>query len=78
MDIQTRKLNIIEYLIGLNDENIFKVIEDIINRSKEGKDIRYKSFTQEELIKRAEESNTDYLAGNYTDQDQLEITSANW
>jgi hypothetical protein len=62
MDLQTRKLNIIEYLIGLKDENIFKVIEDVINQSKTGKELSYSPFTQKELIERAKKSNEDYPA----------------
>ena len=34
MDLQTRKLNIIEYLIGLTDESVFNVFEEIVNESK--------------------------------------------
>lgn len=78
MNLQTRKLNVIEYLIGLTDENIFRVIEDMVNKSKSGERQTYKPFTQQELIKRAKKSNDDYLAGNFKDQEQLEIESKNW
>ena len=78
MDLQTRKINIIEYLIGIKDEKIFSIIEDLIKKSKSDKELTYRPFTQQELIERAKESNKDYLAGNFTDQDELEVESKNW
>ena len=78
MDLQSRKLNIIEYLIGLKDEDLFKVIEDIVNKSRTAKKQSLKTFTQKELIERAKKSNEDYIAGNFTDQENLEIESKNW
>ena len=78
MDLQTRKLNLIEYLIPLQDENVFKVIEEYIHKSLKSNKQALKQFTQEELIQRAEESNTDYLAGNFKSQEQLETESNDW
>ena len=78
MDLQTRKLNLIEYLIGLQDENTFEIIEDTINKAKNKLDQSLKPFTQKELIERAKKSNTDYLAGNFKTQEQLEIELKNW
>ncbi|MCD4773827.1 MAG: hypothetical protein K8R41_10645 [Bacteroidales bacterium] len=78
MDLQTRKLNLIEYLIRLQDENIFKIIEDTINKSVSNTDQALKPFTQDELIERAIKSNADYLAGNFKTQEQLEIEAKKW
>jgi len=78
MDLQTRKLNIIEYLISLKDENIFKAIEDVINKAKPVRKQSFRNFTQKELIERAKKSDEDYLSGNFTEQEQLEIKSKNW
>ena len=78
MDLQTRKLNIIEYLIGLQDENIFRTIEDVIYKSSKETEQALKPLTQEELIERAKKSNADYLAGNFKTQERLEIESKNW
>ena len=78
MDLQTRKLDIIEYLIRLKDEKIFYLIEDLIIRSKSGQDIPYRPLTKQELIERAKKSNEDYLSGKFTDQKKLEIESKNW
>ncbi len=76
MDLQTRKLNVIEYLIRLTDENIFNVIEKIVNESK-NKSVN-RRFTQQELIERAVKSNQDYQAGKIKNQSQLEAESKNW
>ncbi len=78
MDLQTRKLNLIEYLIGLQDEKSFRIIEETIKKSKKDLDQSLKPFTQEELIERAKKSNSDYLAGKFKIQEQLEIESRNW
>jgi hypothetical protein len=76
MDLQTRKLNIIQYLIELKDEKFFSKIETII-KDKIGDD-NFKPFTQEELLSRIKRSNDDYLKGNFKTQEQLEIESENW
>ena len=78
MDLQTRKLNVIEYLIGLTDESIFKVFEEIVNKSKSTEPKTNRPFTRQDLIERAKKSNNDYLAGNFKDQEQLETESKNW
>ncbi len=78
MDLQTRKLHVIEYLINLKDEGLFQAIEDIVNKSKLKQDKPLKKFTPEELIKRAKQSNDDYNAGRFIDQKTLEKESENW
>ncbi len=78
MDLQTRKLNVIEYLIGLKDESIFSVFEKIVNESKSKGTKTYRTFSRQELIDRAKKSNLDYLAGNFKDQEQLETESKDW
>jgi hypothetical protein len=78
MDLQTRKLNLIEYLIGLQDEKIFKRIEDSIINDLQAKNPSLEQITQEELTVRAQKSNNDYIAGKVMDQEQLEKESGNW
>lgn len=50
MDIQTRKLNAIEYLIGLQDEKTFNIIEESIRKTMTQKKNELKRFTQGQLI----------------------------
>ena len=76
--LQARKLDVIEYLKGLTDENVFKVIEEFVNKSKSGKVKTYEPYTVDEMVSRAAEANADYLAGNYKSQDDLEKESENW
>ncbi|MGE4288822.1 MAG: hypothetical protein AB7E36_09045 [Salinivirgaceae bacterium] len=80
MDLQTRKLNVIEYLIGLKDEKIFSKIESTILESMQAKQKTgsLKSLTAEEIIDRANRSNRDYEQGNCLTQDELERKSLNW
>lgn len=78
MDLQTRKLNAIEYLINLNDESLFKIVEATIDSTKSQKSIKAKSLTKKQLIYRAKLSNQDYLSGKYKTQEQLELESKSW
>ena len=78
MDLQTRKLNAIGYLINLQDENIFTKIESTIESIKSQKDIKVKPFTKKQLVDRAKRSNQDYLSGKFETQEQLELESENW
>jgi hypothetical protein len=80
MDLQTRKLNAIEYLAGLRDEKIFRKIESTITEVQktqiEKRNI--KPFTQKQLMDRAKKSSQDYLTGKNKTQEQLEKESENW
>ncbi len=78
MDLQTRKLNAIEYLIHLQDEDVFREIERTIFKAKDTKGKAFKPFTEKQLIERAKKSNKDYLAGKFKTQEQLEIDSQRW
>ncbi|MBZ0243247.1 MAG: hypothetical protein K8F24_08550 [Bacteroidales bacterium] len=78
MDLQTRKLNLIEYLIGIQDEKIFQRIEDSINKTLQTANQPLRQFTQQELTERALKSNEDYHLGKFQDQEKLEKESNNW
>jgi hypothetical protein len=78
MDLQTRKLNAIGYLINLQDEKVFTKIEATIDSIRAKKDSKLKLFTKKQLIDRAKRSNQDYLAGRFKSQEQLELESENW
>ncbi len=76
MSLQTRKLNLIAYLTSLKDEKLFQKIEASIMSIKEKE--KPSVFSEEELILRAEEANSDYLKGKYTSQEILEKESESW
>ncbi|WP_166387103.1 hypothetical protein [Polaribacter sp. 11A2H] len=75
MNIQARKLSLIEYLVSLKDDNLFEKIEESVLELKGSK---LSVFTEEELILRAKEANLDYNKGNYSTQEDLEKESKNW
>jgi len=78
MDLRTRKLNAIEYIAGLEDENAFKNVELAILENKARFNKKFKPLTQKQLLTRAEKSNKDYLIGKYRTQETLEKESENW
>ena len=77
MDLQTRKLNLISYLVQLQDEKFIEKIEKIIlkNQNEKSEDI---PFTTDELLNRIEKSENDLKNGNFKTQDELEQLSENW
>ncbi len=78
MDLKTRKLNAIEYLIGLQDEKVFSRIEETILQSKKDRERELKPLSQRQLLERAKKSNKDYTSGKVKTQEELEIESENW
>lgn len=80
MDLQTRKLKAIEYLIGLRDEKIFSKIESTIVevQKQQTAQLSKKPFSVEQLLDRSNRSTSDYLSGKYLTQEQLEKESENW
>ncbi len=78
MDLQTRKLNAIEYIAGLKDESIFNKIELAIFENKVRNERKLKPLTQKQLLDRAEKSNEDYKTGRYKTQEALEKESDSW
>ena len=78
MDLTTRKLNAIEYIAGLDDENAFNNIElaNIESKVRNGRKLR--PLTQKQLLSRAEKSNKEYLTGKYKTQESIEKESENW
>ncbi|MCA1759168.1 MAG: hypothetical protein LC658_05310 [Bacteroidales bacterium] len=78
--MQSRKLNAIEYLAGLHDEKIFRIIESTIIevRKIQVEKRNMKPFTQRQLIDRAKRSSEDYSSGKFISQEQLEKNSENW
>ena len=79
MDLQTRKLTIIEFLAGLQDVIIISEMEKILKkfRATKAKTV-LKPMTEEELIARAIKSNKDIEAGRVISQEDLEKESENW
>ncbi|MGY5845993.1 hypothetical protein ACW6QP_01120 [Salegentibacter sp. HM20] len=70
MDLKSRKLKIIDYLIHLNDENVVKEIESILYNEFDAEEFR--KFSKEELIKRTQKSEKDIEAGRVISQEDVE------
>ena len=78
MDLQTRKLNAIEYIARLQDESIFDKIELAISENKVRNERKLRPFTQKQLLARAEKSDREYQTGKFKTQDVLEKESESW
>jgi hypothetical protein len=78
MNPEARKFKVIEYLIQLQDQELFSKIENIILRSKNSKLQHPKPLTREEVISRAKQSNEDFASGKVITQDELKSEIKNW
>ena len=70
VNMQDRKLNIIEQLIILNDEKVFQQVEELINKSLKRPPLS--RFSVAELRERAEQANKDIAEGKLFSQDEVE------
>ena len=76
LNIQERKLNVIEQLIVLNDEEVFKEVIALINSSFKYPPLN--RLTKHELENRAKISNKNIEQGDVYSQDEVEKISENW
>ncbi len=74
MSIQARKLSVIEYLVALTDERELDRIEATIAATRSS----MVTLTEEQLLERARQSESDYANGRVTSQDDLERESKCW
>ena len=76
--LQLRKMSLIEYLLGVQDEKAFAKIE--LNILKSLKAIKPNDivFTKHDLLERAEFSNNQIKKGHVLTQKELENQSKNW
>lgn len=76
INIQDRKLSIIERVIMLDDDKILKLVEDLINTSLHKPVL--KKLTKQELVTRAELSDKDIENGDVYSQKDAEKLSQSW
>ena len=76
LNVQNRKLSIIEQVITLNDDEILKKIEELIHTSLH-KPVLNK-LTKQELVTRAELSDKDIENGDIYLQEDAEKLSQGW
>ena len=77
-DLQLRKISLIEYLLGIQDEKVFAKVESNIHKSIKSVKPNDIIFTKSEIIERAGFSNKQIKKGHVLSQKELEIQSKNW
>jgi hypothetical protein len=77
MNLSTKKLQLIEYLINCQDEKLFDKIEATIKDSQQ-QEFTKAPFSQKQMVERAKLANEDYLSGRYKTQKQLKTESETW
>jgi hypothetical protein len=78
MDLQTRKLKVISYLIDIQDEKVLDQIEAAVIGVRGKRKISTTILTPKQLVERAKKSDNDYQAGRVKTQDQLEKEAETW
>jgi hypothetical protein len=76
--LQIKKINLIEYLLGIQDEKIFDKIESTIHKSLKSMKPVDIVFTKSELIERANFSAKQIKNGYVLSQQELEAQANNW
>ncbi len=76
--LQLRKISLIEYLLGIQDEKIFDKVESNIHKSLKSVNPIDIVFTKDEIIERAEFSNKQIKKGHVLSQKELEAQSKKW
>ena len=76
--LQLRKISLIEYLLGIQDEKTFDKIESNIHKSLKSIKPVDIVFSKSELIERADFSNKQIKKGHVLSQKELEAQSKNW
>jgi hypothetical protein len=78
VNFKLRKMSIIEYLMGIQDETLFKKVENSIQESLKTVKPEEQLFTKEILLERAEVSNEQIKKGLILNQKDIEKQSENW
>ena len=76
--LQLRKISLIEYLLGIQDEKVFAKVESNIHKSIKSLKPSDIVFSKDEIIERAEFSNKQIKKGHVLNQKELEIQAKNW
>lgn len=76
--LQLRKINLIEYLVGIQDEKFFDKVESAIHKRLKSVKPFDIVFTKAEIKERAAFSNKQIKKGHILSQKELETQSKNW
>ncbi len=77
-NLQLRKMSLIEYLLGIQDEKIFDQVETKIQETLKSIKPVDIIFTTDQLIERAKFSNKQIKKGHVLNQKDLKAQSKNW
>ena len=77
-NLHLRKISLIAYLLGIQDEKIFDKVESNIHKSLKSVNPNDIVFTKENILERAEFSNKQIKKGHVLSQKDLEAQSKNW
>ncbi|MCF6352893.1 MAG: hypothetical protein L3J06_07770 [Cyclobacteriaceae bacterium] len=83
MDMQTRKLNFIQEVLTVSDENLISKLESLLKKERSKEEItgfttEGKSMTKEAYIRGIDEARLQIKEGKYVSQEELEKQSENW
>jgi len=79
MNIQAKKLSLIEKLIGLSDTTTINKIDELLNnRLVSSYEAKQKPMTGEEYKMRLDKAEDDFKNGRIISQEDLEKESENW
>lgn len=78
MDIQSKKLSLIEWLSGLQDESLINILDNI-RKQLDREDFKSSQpISTEEYIAKLERSMMDYEKGNYLSLEELQQEIMKW
>jgi len=79
MDLQTKKLTLIERLIWLSDTTTISKIDKLLNKTiKEKYEAKLKPMTDAQYKARLDKAEYDFKKGNVTAQSDMEKEIQNW
>ncbi len=83
MDIQTRKLNFIQEILAVRNENLISKLESLLKKEKLKEEVigftaDGKPITKEAYIQDIDEARLQMKEGKYLSQEELEKQSENW
>ncbi|MEQ1733858.1 MAG: hypothetical protein ABL940_09300 [Bacteroidia bacterium] len=78
MNLQLRKMNLIEFLLGVQDETFFTKIETAIHKSSKTIKPYDIVFTKADIIERAKFAETQIKKGLTLTQQEVEAQSKDW
>ncbi len=78
MEIRIKKLELIEWLITINDERALDMVDELRKKISKTDSASIKRKTIEELLNELETSDADFKGGNAISIEELELEIKNW